>query len=121
MKVQAHTWRSMGVSFTVVALCLYVPFSWILLLNYPWSAYRLFWLKLWPILPGCLAGFLPGPLLYGAHLPYELETMGVTTVLLLIMLTWLGFLSRRWLAIAAGIALLISVPSAVIAYGIFRA
>jgi hypothetical protein len=121
MIVRAQTWRGVGGSLTVVALGLYVPFSWILLLNYPWSDYRLFWLKLWPILPGFLAGFLPGPMLYGAHLPYELETMGVTTCLALIALTWLGSLSRRWLCVAAGIALLISVPSAAIAYGVFRA
>jgi hypothetical protein len=91
------------------------------LLNYPWSTYRLSWLTLWPGLPGFLAGTLPGPLLYSAHLPYEVETMGVTTCLLVAALTWLGFLSRRCLAAAAGIAILVSVPSAAIAYAVFRA
>ena len=108
-------------SLAVVGLCLYAPFSWLLLIDYPWgSGYRIFWLKLWPILPGFLAGFLPGPLLFHRHLPYEFHTMGVTTVILLAGLTWLGSSRQRRLVTAALLALLVSVISATIAYGVFR-
>ena len=114
--------RYVGTTLAVVALCLYAPFSWLLLIDYPWrGGYRIFWLKLWPILPGFLAGFLPGPLLFHRHLPYEFHTMGVTTLILLAGLTWLGFSGQRRLATVAGLALLTSIPSAIIAYGVFRA
>jgi hypothetical protein len=93
-----------------------MPFGW-LLLDYPWSAYRLHWLKLWPILPG----FVPGAALFHPHDALEFTTMGVTTLVLLAGLTWLGSRGRYWLALAAGIALLVSVPSAWFAYAAFRA
>ena len=113
--------RSITHSLAVVVFCLYAPFSWLFLIDYPGTSYRLFWIRLRPILPGFLAGSLPGPLLYGHHLPYEFTTMGVTTIILLIGLTWFGFLGRKRLLAAAGFALLISLPSAYVAYAMFRA
>lgn len=109
--------RRVGASLGVVALCLYLPFSWLLLIDYGWTDYRLFWLKLWSILPG----FLPGAILFHPCDALEFTAMGVTTLVLLVSLTWLGSLGRYRLLAAAGIALLISVPSAILAYAAFRA
>ena len=117
---RGERWWRVGTALAAVAVCLYAPFAWLVLIDYPWNAYRLSWLKLWPILPGFLPGVLPGPLLYHSHLPYEFETMAVTTVVLLVGLTWLGSRSRGGLAAAAGIALAIAVPTAAIAYAVFR-
>ena len=111
----------MGASLAVVATSLYAPFGWLLWIDYPWGGgYRLFWLKMWPILPGFLAGILPGALVFHRHLPYEMRVMGATTLLLLAGLTWLGASRERRLAMAAFLALLVSLPSAIVAYEVFR-
>ena len=47
--------------------------------------------------------------------------MGATTLVLLVGLTWLGSARHRRPKTAAFLALLISVPSAILAYGVFRA
>ena len=44
---------SSGVAVAAILLALYAPQSWFFLMNYPWSAYRLSWLKIWPVLPAC--------------------------------------------------------------------
>jgi hypothetical protein len=107
--------RRVWVSLTIVATCLYVPFAWLVLEENHWSDYRLFWLKLWAVLPG----FIPGALLFHPHDAAEFTAMGVTTLLLLVGLTWLG--SRGWkcLLAAALIALLISIPSSMSAHSAY--
>jgi len=30
----------------------YAPHSWLLIVRYPWDSYHIFWVKLWPVLPG---------------------------------------------------------------------
>lgn len=109
-----NRWR-VSLSLAVVAACLYLPFSWLLVTENNWSDYRLSWLKLWPILPG----ILPGAFLFHPHDIAEFTTMGVTTLLLLVGLTWLG--SRAWkhLVAAAVIALLISIPSSMAAHSAY--
>jgi hypothetical protein len=102
----------------VVAACLWLPFSWLILMPGGWDAYRLSWLRMWPFLPG----FIPGALLFHSrHETLEFSTMAVSTLMLLIALTWLGSCSRVRLIAAAVIALLISVPTALIARGAFLA
>lgn len=108
--------RRTGWSLGIVSACLYLPFSWIGLIDYPWAGgYRLHWLKMWPVLPG----FVPGALIH----PHdrELLLMGATTLLLLVGLTWLGSIGKKCLIAAAGVAVLISVPSALLAYALFWA
>ena len=39
---------------TIVLLCLYAPFSWLLIFDGPWDERRLSWIKSWPTLPGLL-------------------------------------------------------------------
>lgn len=107
--------QRVGLSLAVVAACLYLPFSWLLVTENNWSDYRLFWLKLWPILPG----LIPGAFLFHPHDVAEFTTMGVTTLLLLVGLTWLGSLGWKRLLAAAVIALLISIPSSMVAHSFY--
>lgn len=101
-----------------VAACLWLPFGWLVLMRGGWSDYRLSWLKMWPYLPG----FLPGALLFHPqHDALQFSTMAVTTLLLLIALTWLGCRGRRGLVAAVVVALAISIPSALIAFTAYRA
>jgi hypothetical protein len=109
--------RPVGTALAVVATCLYAPFAWLLVIDYGWGEYRLFWLNLWPIMPG----FLVGMYLFHPHDVAEFTTMGATTVVLLLGLTWLGSGSRWRLLAAATIALAVSVPQAFMAHAVFRA
>jgi hypothetical protein len=97
----------------VVAACLWLPFSWLILTHGGWDSYRLSWLRMWPFLPG----FLPGALLFlPKHDLLAFSTMAITTLIMMIGLTWLGCRSRGGLIAAAAITMLISVPTALIAY-----
>lgn len=108
--------RQRILSLGMVGACLYLPYSWILLIDYPWTGgYRLHWLMGWPVFPGFIAGTLIHP-----H-RYETLAMMVTTMLLLFGLTWLGAIGKRCLIAAIACALLISVPSAALAYALFWA
>lgn len=105
------------VAWLLVSLCLYLPFSWLLFVGNASAGYRLTWLKLWPILPG----FLPGIWLLHPNDVAEMATMGATTVALLLGLTWLGTGGRGRLTTAMGLALLVSIPSSLLALAVFRA
>lgn len=107
-----------AVPAAIVAACLWGPFSWLILAPGMWSDYRLSWVKMWPLLPG----FLPGALLFDpAHDLLELSTMAVVSLVLWIGLTWLGYRNRVGLIAAAIVALLISVPTALIARAVYLA
>ncbi len=100
----------------LVAVCvLYLPFLWILLIDYPWDGYRFFWLKLWLILPGLLAGlpFHPNDF-------REFTAMGVATLLLVGLVTWLGSFKRSWLLVLAVLALALESYTSMLAYHLFR-
>ena len=107
-------WHAM----TQIALCLYLPFSWVVLMNYPWNSYHVHWLKLLPVLPG----FLPSAYAFHHDSTVESWVAGVITATLFALLTWLatkrgddGVLS------ATTIALVISLPTSLILYGAFWA
>ena len=115
-------WRRMATAFAVSAACLWLPFSWLIFINYPWNNYHLYWLKLWPILPGLIPVGLPAHMM-NMHPAQSLGfiAMGITTLLLLIGFTWLGSRGWIWLIVAALIELSITIPSAFSAYALFRA
>jgi hypothetical protein len=100
----------------VTIVVLYLPFSWILLIHHPWDGYRLFWLKLWIILPGFLGGipFHPKDVI-------EFTAMGITTLLLIGLLTWIGSRNRIWLVVAGVLGLALEVFTSLSAYAVFRA
>lgn len=104
----------------VIAACLYAPFSWILVLwaTDPADSYKWHWLKLWPVLPG----FVPGAyFLHGRGDGIEITAWAGTTLVLLVCLGGLAARGRVGLVTATAIALMISVPSAWLAYALFRA
>ena len=112
---QPSRWHRVGVAFAVVAAGLYLPFGWLGVMAAHQPGATLPWLRLAPILPG----FLPGSYLFQNSTAARYAVMGATTLGLLAVLTSLGSSSRRRLAVAVGVALLVAVPSSVIAYRVF--
>jgi hypothetical protein len=100
-----------------VALCLYLPFVWLVLMDYPWNDYHVYWLRFWPILPG----IIPGMYFFHPHDALEFATMGAVTFGLLAFLTWLATRGRYGLLAATALALIVAVPTSSIAYAIFCA
>jgi hypothetical protein len=95
---------------------LYLPFTWLLVMDYPWSGYRLHWLKMGPALPGFLAGV--------PFHPWDAATvsaMAVTTAALVVGLTYLGTRFRGGPLVAGLLAAAVSVPSSALAYAVFQA
>ena len=41
----------------LVLVCLYAPYAWLVLIDYPWDSYRWLWIKMWLVLPGILVHF----------------------------------------------------------------
>lgn len=95
--------------------CLYLPFSWLLLIDYPWSTYHWQWLAMWPVLPGALVAFL-------VHAgPMGLAVAGATTLGMIVVVAWI-VRQGRWLTIATAFAALaLAGFTALIAQSLFRA
>ena len=106
---------NVAVAVAVVGACLWLPFSWLVLMDGGWSECRLSWLRMWPILPG----FVPGLWLFHPHDTLEFATMALATLIMIAALTWLACRSRVGMIAAAIIALLISIPTAQIAYAVY--
>lgn len=104
-----------------MAIAMYAPFSWLLFIDYPWSAYRRQWLHMWPILPGLPATILLR-LASSARVPdwVEMTCMGVFAAAALLLFTWLGSRGIRWLIITAILVLAGSSYLAWVAYILFR-
>lgn len=100
-------------AYLVSLASLYLPFAWVLG-DYPWDDYRWHWIKLWPVLPGLVAGMLVHPNDYWVFL-----ISGVVTVLLVLLLTVLGALSRRVLILTTAVTLIGSVLESCLAYQLF--
>ena len=109
--------RRVGIALASVALSLYGPFSWLLWIDYGWGEYRQFWINPWPILPG----FVLGAFRFHPRDAIEFAAMVLTTLGLLVGLTWLGSRGPRSLIVASGLALGVSVPSAFMTDAVFRA
>lgn len=109
------------IAFPVVLLCIYLPHSWLLWIDYPWNDYRWFWLAMSPLLPGLVPAVWVNAVtrLNSEYITFPLAVL--LTVTWIVALTLLGMRSRRSLAIAAAVALIVSVPCALGAYGLFRA
>src|SRR5215216_1814008 len=76
--------------------CLYLPYAWLVTGGPPWHDYRLSWIKMWPILPGIMAGILTIPSRSNA---IEFVAMGAMTVVGAGGFLLLAARSRRWLPI----------------------
>jgi|GEM_PF-2497090 len=105
-----------AVTAAVVGSCLWLPFSWLMLMSGGWSDYRVSWLKMWPFLPG----LVPGAYFFHASSEaLEFLTMAVSTLVLSSTLIWIGCRGWKWLVGAALVALLTSIPTACIAYALY--
>lgn len=110
-------WRAM-----VFAAVLYGPYSWMLIIDYPWNAYRLLWIKMWLALP-C---FVPATLLRRV-VAFEIESVASVLVMSLLGMGLVVMLTRGtknqglWLVLAAATVFLYSTVSAVMLYHAFRA
>lgn len=96
-------------SLVIMAFIVYAPHGWVLVIDHPWNDQRWLWLLLWPVLPGLPATML-GRLMLNLRLPewMEIVNMGLFTAGELLLLSWLGSRSRRWMI---GIGLLALPPS----------
>ena len=93
----------------LVLLVLWMPYCWLVFIDYPWSDYRWFWIERWPVLPG-----LPSMLVVR---PLGIESSGTETLMMGCMTALLAFVavvaarrSHRWL---------IGTLTVLAAYGVF--
>lgn len=105
-----------AMAWPAIIAALYLPQIWFFLIDYPWSSYRLYWLKFLPGLPL----FFPCFLL--THRFSDLVSMILPAVCVAAEMAGLFWLSRKaflafWLALAAACAL--SIFSALGAHSVF--
>jgi hypothetical protein len=92
--------RSWAVPYFVTLACVYLPYAWVLW-DFPRDEYRLQWVKLWPVLPGLVAGTFVHPNDAAMTL-----VSGAVTVLLVVLFTRLGTRGRTALVVTNALALL---------------
>jgi hypothetical protein len=112
MGSRARRWAE---SYLVTIACVYLPYSWVVLQDYPWNGYRWQWITLWPILPG----LIPGMLCFshtGSAFPF---LMAGFTGLIVALFTGLGSFGRRALAGSGTIALIGSIFLSRCTYEVF--
>lgn len=105
-----------GLAVPVILAALYVPQSWYFLMDYPWNSYRLFWLKLFPMLPV----FYPFALFGRKHETLALILAYATTAGCAAGLYIVSRRSTFFFYLAAILMLILSSISAAGAYSIFR-
>ena len=116
LNAEVGCWRKRLVALGITLLCLHGPFSWLLTISYPWDSYRMTWLMLWPILPGLWAGLPFHPRAF-----VEFPMMALATLALVGSLTYISTKGAVGRIASALIGLAISVPTAMLAYSLFRA
>ncbi|MFO0892585.1 MAG: hypothetical protein U0790_26015 [Isosphaeraceae bacterium] len=105
--------RRWAVPYFVTLGCLYLPFAWVIW-GYPWDDYRWHWIKLWPVLPGLVAGMVFHP-----DDSAVARASGAAAVLLVALLTVLGSRRRAALLVVNGVALIGSGLESCLAYGLY--
>jgi hypothetical protein len=107
-------------ALAVMACAMYAPFSWLLWIDYPWSGYHWLWLRMGPILPGLPATILLR--IFGWRMPESIEMLCMVafTALALLLFTWLGSRSRRWLIVTAIVVFALSCYNGWVGYILFR-
>jgi len=106
--------RRWAVPYFVTLSCLYLPFSWLVLINYPWDSYRWHWIQRWPTAPG-----LPAGLFFHSNQFVESFVAGMTTLGLIVLLTWVGARGLKSLIAANGVALILAAMVSLVAYQLF--
>ena len=105
------------VRILLVLVCLYAPYAWLVLIDYPWDSYRWLWIKLWLLLPGVLV-----------HLSQTIHRlpdwlgfliMGAVTCGIVALSTVLAARSKRLAIIVSIIVGLLSCANSWISYRLF--
>jgi hypothetical protein len=96
---------------------LYLPYSWLVLMDNPWDAYRWTWIRLWPILPGLFVLELPG--LYPLPGDLGLLLAGLTATPILVFVVLLARRSRRSAVVVGAVVLVLSGANSWVAYQLF--
>ena len=90
ISIMARTLLDRPIARILLALvCLYAPYAWLVLIDYPWDSYRWLWIKMWLVLPGILVH-----LIQAIHM----------------LLDWMGFLIMG--AVTCGIVFKITLSAA---------
>ena len=104
----------------VILMVAYLPYLWLLSLNFYTDSYHRHWLLMWPILPGSLITHF-GLRLY--QMPDWVSSWASACVALSVIgiATRIGRRGRGWLAAIATVVLLASILSSYICHELFRA
>ena len=70
----------------LVAAAIYIPFGWLILIDYPWNEYRWMWISMW----GYVFGIVPIKMMPAAHL---IEDPGTWLAPLALLFTAVSFFS----------------------------
>src|SRR3954451_5059737 len=98
-------------------VCLYAPYAWLVLMNYPWDSYRWYWIKTWPVPPGILVHANQTIHLLPDWIGYLI--MAAVTAGIFASITILAVRSRRSAIIVSVIVGLLSSANSWIAYQLF--
>lgn len=101
----------------LVLACLYAPYAWLVLMDYPWDGYRWHRIKMWPVLPGILAHASQTVHLLPDWIGYLI--MAAATAGIVALITILAARSRRSAIIVSVIVGLLSSANSWIAYQLF--
>ena len=107
--------RSWARSYLVTIACLYLPFGWLVVQDYPWDSYRWYWIKMWPILPG----LCPAILCLSRYRSAMEFALPIFTALLIALFAWLGSFGRWALAGSSTIVLILSIFMSWASYQVF--
>jgi len=113
---QPDRWRRITLSLLVVALSLYLPFSWLpgsVTSESPGTLQRIGFVL---ILPGTFAAYFVHNSESASNVPLCFTVMAITTVLLVGGLTWLGMPGWRARFGAAILALIVSLPTSLLLF-----
>ena len=101
----------------LVLVCLYAPYAWLVLIDYPWDSYRWLWIKMWLVLPGILVHLIQAIHLLPDWMGFLI--MGAVTCGIVALSTVLAARSKRSAIIVSVIVGLLSCANSWISYRLF--
>lgn len=97
----------------LVLLAVYLPYAWLLWIDYPWNSYRWSWIKIWPLLPGIVGSAFLGRGFVGFTLT------GLFWLAVIFGVTRLWVRQHRWRQPVLGALFLFSCAVSWVAYQLF--
>ncbi len=101
----------------LVLVCLYAPYAWLVLMDYPWDSYRWLWIKMWLVLPGILVHAVQAIHLLPDWVGFLI--MGAVTCGIVALSTVLAARSKRSAIIVSIMVGLLSCANSWISYRLF--